>query len=738
MAGFASGMEIDQIVRDMMRVERIPVDRMMQKRQTVEWQVDEYRSVNRLLDEFRNNIFDSVMRQANMKSRTAFSTNEGRVTATAASTAGNTSYRISEVSQLAEAASQSSAGRIGGSGFDASKALSEQSLGESAPEWKTGVLQQETISSQASGSKFSIEKEGLLDTAAEDMVVKVDGQLYNVVTDDRELAEDQVRITFAADLGGMELEFGKSLSAKADISVHERQSFTPSSERNSFQLRKGSVDAASLEIRIDGGAPLVIVTDQEAELQEGQAYLNSSTGAVRLASATEGTVEVTFSQQYTRSSITSFNENGESVKDTFLIQSGQSLNQVLQGVNRSSAGVNTFYDDFTGKIAFTRSEAGDFNRAGEEMLFEGDFFTNVLGMKNSGVSADAGGGLVVTGPDGASAVFAGLHFSPEASGESAGVLTDETGAAYANQWIEVNGRVVGRTDESGNLKYEGFQGGRNARFTVNGLETERTSNTFTLNGMTLTLKETFSAEEGAVTIGSSIDTDKIYDTITGFVNEYNELLDKINEKLTETRFRDYPPLTGEQRGELSDREAEMWDEKAQSGLLRNDRMISGFTNTFRTDLYGAVGNGSAYNQLTTIGISTTRNYNDRGRLEFDETKLRAAIEQDPDGVFELFAADGASSSEKGIARRLRDSLDQAINSLAERAGGFKGKLQNHQFTLGRDMNNLDNQITNFERRLSETEERYWRQFTAMEKAMAQANEQANMFYSQMFGGGGLY
>ncbi|MFB4165235.1 flagellar cap protein FliD N-terminal domain-containing protein [Alteribacillus sp. JSM 102045] len=54
----------------------MPVDKMVQKRQTMEWQIDEYRSINRLFDEFRNNIFDTVMRRANMGARSAASTDD--------------------------------------------------------------------------------------------------------------------------------------------------------------------------------------------------------------------------------------------------------------------------------------------------------------------------------------------------------------------------------------------------------------------------------------------------------------------------------------------------------------------------------------------------------------------------------------------------------------------------------------------------------------------------------------
>ncbi|SDH64688.1 flagellar cap protein FliD N-terminal domain-containing protein [Alteribacillus bidgolensis] len=93
-SGMASGMDIDQMVKDLVRAERVPVDKMVQKRLTLEWQMEEYRSINRLFDEFRNNIFDTVMRRANMGARSASSTDESRITAETSSTAGNASCQI--------------------------------------------------------------------------------------------------------------------------------------------------------------------------------------------------------------------------------------------------------------------------------------------------------------------------------------------------------------------------------------------------------------------------------------------------------------------------------------------------------------------------------------------------------------------------------------------------------------------------------------------------------------------
>ncbi|WP_085449823.1 flagellar filament capping protein FliD [Halalkalibacter krulwichiae] len=276
-------------------------------------------------------------------------------------------------------------------------------------------------------------------------------------------------------------------------------------------------------------------------------------------------------------------------------------------------------------------------------------------------------------------------------------------------------------------------GAQNAKFTLNGLETERRTNTFTISGVTMTLKGVTTGNE-VVTLDASTDTDKVVDTIKKFVDEYNELLDFVNGKMTEERFRDYKPLTDDERDALSEKEIEKWEERARSGLLRNDATLRTQFDRMRMDLYNPVSGAldSAFTQLSAIGITTTSNYMDRGKLEIDEDKLRQAIEQDADGVFQLFAANGSTPEQQGIARRVRSTVDGAITSLANTAGGYKGKIANHQFTLGRNLSSIETRISDFERRLQQVEERYWRQFNAMDAAVNRANQQAETLFAQLY------
>lgn len=275
--------------------------------------------------------------------------------------------------------------------------------------------------------------------------------------------------------------------------------------------------------------------------------------------------------------------------------------------------------------------------------------------------------------------------------------------------------------------------GADATIKINGYQMKQTSNTFTINGIQYTIKNITSSP---VTVSASTDVDAIFNSIKTFVDKYNEVIEKINNKLKEERYRDYPPLTDEQKEAMTEKQIEKWEEKARSGLLRNDSILSRALSSMRMDLYTRVGTdtdsiNNNYDQLSEIGIKTSSNYLDVGKLIIDEAKLKEAIEKDPNAVYQLFANDGADYQSKGLARRLRDTLKNSMNNIVEKAGNTL--KTNNQFSIGKLLINVDSQISRFEERLAQIEDRYWRQFTAMEKAIQRSNEQM-AFLMQRFGG----
>ncbi len=278
--------------------------------------------------------------------------------------------------------------------------------------------------------------------------------------------------------------------------------------------------------------------------------------------------------------------------------------------------------------------------------------------------------------------------------------------------------------------------GTDAEVILNGVETTRSSNTFTVDGITLELtglsKELEAGKYEETVIGAAQDTDKIVEGFKSFVQDYNTMIEKLNKYITEdSNYKKYAPLTSEQKKDMSEREIELWEEKSKQGLIRNDNTVSGFLSQMRTLLYTKPA-GSPF-ALYDIGIETTSQHKDGGKLQLDEAALRKALTADPDGVRNLFM-----DSTEGLSKKIMSTIKQ----VAERSSGSAGelvRLAGLSGTTTEKKNTLYSRITEIERRIKELEykyskerTRYWNQFTSMEKIMSNFSSQSAAL-AQQFG-----
>jgi flagellar hook-associated protein 2 len=134
------------------------------------------------------------------------------------------------------------------------------------------------------------------------------------------------------------------------------------------------------------------------------------------------------------------------------------------------------------------------------------------------------------------------------------------------------------------------------------------------------------------TVSLTQDVDSVYDNISKFIAKYNEIIDTINNKLSEKYDRNYLPLTDEQKEAMNEDDIKKWEEKAKTGLLRNDSILQNIVYRMRSAVYDSVAGIST--ALSEIGI-TTDTYVTKGKLIIDETKLKEAIRNNPDNVMNL-------------------------------------------------------------------------------------------------------
>lgn len=435
----------------------------------------------------------------------------------------------------------------------------------------------------------------------------------------------------------------------------------------------------------------------------------SATTASATGSAVAGTYDVTVNQlaevaqMFSANTITDNGGNNVDSSTKVLDAAGLGTDQnfTLENGDGIQTTITVTADDTFGSLANKISQAKD--AGGDSLGFKASF-DNATGkflISTNKMGADQE--IHLAGVDAASNDFVDEYMMGNAPG---------TGGSYS------------ASGQYGEVVMEGTTVG------------ELTTNSVTTYGINLKLHA-----QGASTITVSTDSEGVFEQVTEFVESYNELIADLEEKLREPKFRDFPPLTEEQRSEMSDREIELWEEKSNSGMLRNDTLVQNVLTDMRQSLYSSVESiaGGEISNLSEIGI-TTGEYTYGGTLFVDEDKLRAAITENPDEVKNLFTAspdDGVADNDlhahTGLGRRIYDDLNNTIDRLRDRAGN-PGVLSADQSVLGKRIDRFDDRIVQFEKRLQQVEQRYWRQFTAMEKAMQEMNNQSAWMQQNMFGG----
>ncbi|MGN7359309.1 flagellar filament capping protein FliD [Paenibacillus sp. SAF-054] len=273
--------------------------------------------------------------------------------------------------------------------------------------------------------------------------------------------------------------------------------------------------------------------------------------------------------------------------------------------------------------------------------------------------------------------------------------------------------------------------GSNALVNFNGAQengnpiyNEFSSNNFTINGVQVTLLAE-SGSNGPSKITTQNDPTKALETIKAFINDYNDLISTLNTKVNETRYRDFVPLSDDQKSEMKENDIKNWEEKAKSGMLRNDGMLKTAVSEMRMLTSEFAG------QLNASGI-TMGEYYEGGKLYLDETKLKEALEKDPQSIVDMFQGP-VSAPSNGLFDKLQVVMDKAMTNLSDKAGTskFDGSLTSPfktESSMGKQLKDYNQRIEDLQKRLQDIETRYYKQFSAMETAMNRLQSQSSSLF----------
>lgn len=288
--------------------------------------------------------------------------------------------------------------------------------------------------------------------------------------------------------------------------------------------------------------------------------------------------------------------------------------------------------------------------------------------------------------------------------------------------------------------------GRDAVIALNGVKYTNTTNDFAINGLNISVNGVTDDvadpdstdlsslnDSTAISINTTTDSQGIYDTVKDFLTEYNNIINEITKLYNADSARSYEPLTDDEKDKMSDTEIEKWETKIKDSLLRRDSSLSSVMNTMMTSMSQPIEiNGKSYS-LSSFGIQTLRYLNaaeneqnayhidgdeDDENTSGNQDKLMAAITSDPDTVIEFM---------KQLSTNLYKSIDDQMqsNDLRSRYKIYNDKEMDKQYT------NLTKTIKEWESKVSDKEDYYYKQFSNMETALAKLQSQTSSISSML-------
>ncbi len=268
--------------------------------------------------------------------------------------------------------------------------------------------------------------------------------------------------------------------------------------------------------------------------------------------------------------------------------------------------------------------------------------------------------------------------------------------------------------------------GSDAKIELNGVEYTSSNSEFSINGLNITASAVTKPGE-YITVNVSNNTEGLYDKMKEFISEYNSLMEELSTNYYAEATKDMDPLTDDQKEEMSDTEIEQWESKIKTALLRRDSTVSSVMTAMTTGMSKTYTiNGKAMN-LSMLGINTG-GYNSTSKItrnsyhidgDEDDTatsgnqdKLMAAIKEDPDAVVDFM---------KQLATDVYSNIDKMMKSSSLKSAY---NVYNDK-ELQREYDDYTKLIKKWEQKLEDMEDKYYKQFSAMETALGKLNSQTS-------------
>lgn len=699
MTGLNSGLDTDSIVQGLMSAQRMKQTKVEAKKTKLEWKQEIWSSLNSKLYSFYTDTLGKIKMQSAYKTKAATSSDSSKVTATASSTAAEGTYKV-KVNSLASAQYVTS-GKLNKTVDENGKEVNVTS--------KTKLVDLKDANGNSaftSGAQISIQtaKGTTLLTVDENTKVSDFVTACNNAGLNASFDENQQRFFISSDSSGADQGFQISVGA---LSQDQQDAIAGWKEQIGYSYLSTTDKTAVTNIfnKLQTG-------DMTAEtaMKSLETYLNKSRNTAA-TSYYKAQLTADYNAKYfADDDHTQLTDEG--VKALLMSKGNKTEEEVdnMTAEEREKAVEDLGLSDEAQIKAISTLVTSNVTK---DMATE-EYKNKISDAVANGIGNDTAPTFLQTSlADGLSA----LTTLTEDYNATMSTIADGNSQLSGLGLSAVTGSAVAEgSDASGMVVIEASD----AEIEFNGATLTSSTSTLTVNGLTLNILDL--TEGSTVNISVTKDTSAIYDTIKDFISEYNSLLKEMNTYYNADSAKDYDVLTDDQKEAMSDDEIEKWETKIKDSLLRRDDTLSSLISSFRSCMMGTykASNGKTY-ALSSLGISTSSDYTENGLLHIkgdeddseygDETNtLEALLNSDPDVVMEVLT---------GLTTNLYNTLQKKMSTstLSSALTFYNDKEMNSQ------LSDYKKQISNWETKLADLEERYYSQFTAMEKALSSLSSQ---------------
>ncbi len=667
MTGMASGLDVDNIVKELMKAQRVKSTKLQQKITTLEWTDDKWNGLNSKVYSFYTGSLSKIRMQGNFNTKKAESSNSAKADISATSAAADGVHTL-KVKQLA------SAQFVTGSKLETDKNGKAVTLNTKLTDLNFSGEEGTTVTIK-SGDK-TVNMDIGSSTTVQDFLTALTDAGLNASYD-----TNQKRFFISSKASGVDNSF--TITTANSEYARDRNNIREFLEFDSL--------AAATKSNIDNA--LMTYVDP-ASLQSDKDEAKASVLAVK-----QGQVQTKFINDYMKDQNNIDRVTNEVREEmTKDLSNGEELD-----ADKLRQAIDTrLYEEGTAAAKVQYDEWKEGNASADSVFKIAETQLDALFTE---YETDSGTAVTTTND----LSFLKLSEIKQTNPDDASTITVGSGVAL----VKASDAVI----------------------IYNGAELKGSSNVFKMNNITVTVKGITAGadtedpvDDEVITLGVSADTQAVYDTIKGFIKDYNELLKEMNSNYYADSARGYDPLTDEQKEAMTDDQIKQWESKIKDSLLRRDSNLESILSAVRTSFSKSVEvNGKSYS-LSSFGIGST-DYTEKGQLHIDgdvddsavavkTDKLMKALSEDPDTVAKVFSK-LASDLYSDLSDRMKS------NNLRSALTVYNDK------ELKKNITNYKDDLSDMETKLTEMETRYYNQFSAMETALAKLNSQSSSILSML-------